>query len=109
MRKFKKLYLCEYEYGPFFSDFFVFGINSLQQGFIEPAEVFLNLTKQRETQSLLQGTYILIKESTFSSGPFIIVSLKASSRLHGFSLRVLEHRTRNTGLSRSGMEREQRY
>lgn len=110
-KSFKKIYLCEYEYGPFFSDFFlfVFGINSLQQGFIAPAEVSLNLTKQCETQSLLQGTYILIRESTFASGPFFIVSLKASSRLHGFSLRVLEQRTQNTGLSRIGMEREQRY
>ena len=88
---------------------FVFGINSLQQGFIAPAEVSLSLTKQCETQFLLQGTYILIRESTFASGPFFIVSLKASSRLHGFSLRVLEQRTQNIGLSRIGMEREQRY
>lgn len=72
---------------------FVFGINSLQQGFIAPAEVFLSLTKQCETQSLLQGIYILIRESTFASGPFFIISLKASSRLHGFSLSVRAENT----------------
>lgn len=68
----------------------------MQQGFIEPADVPLGLlTKQRETQSLLQGTYILIRESTFSSGPFFMVSLKASSWLHGFSPRVFSVRGEN--------------